>query len=77
MVRTLDRVLDESEKTGLPVPESASAVVPFTALDWTVTAPVTFPDAEGEKFTEIVQLWPTFNVAGTVGKFGPQLLVSP
>ena len=72
----LDRELEESENTGLPVPVSASAVVPFTAFDVTATLPVEFPEPVGVKLTATVQLWPTFNDAETVGKLIPQLSVS-
>jgi hypothetical protein len=77
MVTTLDRVLEESEKTELPVPDRASPVDAFTAFDATLRLALTVPEAVGVKFTETVQLWPTFNVAGTVGKLIPQLLVCP
>jgi hypothetical protein len=72
----LDRALEESENTGLPVPDSESAVVPFTAFDVTATLPVELPDPVGVKLTATVQLWPTFNAAETVGKLIPQLSVS-
>ena len=74
---TLERLLEERENTEVPVPASASPVDPFTALESTVTLPDSLPDPVGLKFTETVQLCPTFKVAGTVGKLGPQLLVSP
>ena len=73
---TLDRALEERVKTGLPVPETARPVVPLTALEVTATLPEVLPVALGVKLTATVQLWPTFNDAGTVGKLIPQLLVS-
>lgn len=73
---TLDRALLESEKTGLPVPVSCSAGE-LTAFEVTRTLPVTLPVEVGVKLTEIVQVWPTLNDAGTVGKLVPQSLVSP
>ena len=72
----LDRALEESEKTGLPVPDSVRPVFAFTAFDVTETLPVVFPEPVGVKLTVTVQLWPTFNDAETVGKLIPQLLVS-
>jgi hypothetical protein len=72
----LDRVLEESENTGLPVPDSTRVVFPFTAFETTATLPVEFPEPVGVKLTATVQLWPTFKVAGTVGKLIPQLSVS-
>ena len=74
-VSTCDRVLEDKEKTELPVPESARAVFPFTASDATFTLAVTIPDALGVKFTATEQLCPAFRVAGVVGKLIPQLLV--
>ena len=73
---TLDRLLEEREKLAVPVPVSTSPLAPLTALEVTSTLPDSIPDPVGVKFTEIVQLCPTFKVAGTVGKLGPQLLVS-
>jgi hypothetical protein len=72
---TLDRALEESENTGLPVPASWSAALVVTALDAIATLPVTFPVLMGLKLTKMVQVWPTFRVAGTVGKLLPQVLV--
>jgi len=76
MRTTLDRALEESEKRGLPVPVTLSPVAVFTAFEVTVMVPVTLPVLLGVKLTPTVQLWPTFKVAGMVGKLGPQLLVS-
>jgi hypothetical protein len=73
---TLDRALEESEKTGLPVPVTESDVLAFTAFDETSTEPAIFPVAEGLKLTLMVHVWFTFNDAGTVGKLVPQLFVS-
>lgn len=75
MRRTLERALVESEKTGLPVPVSWSDPV-LTALESTLTMPVALPVDVGVKLTEMVQVWPTFNVAGTVGRLVPQLFVA-
>ena len=75
MRTTCDRVLEEREKTGLPVPARVRLVDPFTASDATLTDAVALPEPEGVKFTETVQLWPAFKVAATVGKLIPQLLV--
>jgi hypothetical protein len=50
-------------------------VVPLTAFDETCTLPVSLPVVVGVKLTAMLQLCPTFNDAGTVGKFGPQLFV--
>lgn len=77
MTRTLDRALEESENTGLPVPASVSDVAVFTAFEVMVRLPVTLPVEAGVKLTAMVQDWPTFNDAATVGKSVPQLLVSP
>jgi hypothetical protein len=76
MSTTLDRALEESVKVGVPVPDNASDVVPFTAFDRTWTLPVTLPVESGEKLTAMVQACPTFSTAGVVGKF-PQVLVCP
>src|SRR5208337_1712475 len=70
---TLDRALEESAKLGLPVPASCSVGL-FTALEEIRTLPVTPPVEVGVKLTEMVQVWPTFNEAGTVGRLVPQLL---
>ena len=75
MRTTLERALEESEKTGLPVPAKFSAVL-FVAFEATLTLPVTLPVLAGVKLTATVQVWLTFKDAGTVGKLGPQLLVS-
>lgn len=75
MRTTLDRALEEREKTGLPVPDSESDAPP-TAFDAMETLPLTLPVAAGEKLTAMVQVWLTLNEAGTVGKLVPQLLVS-
>lgn len=72
---TLDRALEESEKTGLPVPDSDSDGEPV-AFDAMETLPVTLPVVVGVKLTAMVQVWLTLNDAGTVGKLVPQLLVS-
>jgi len=72
----LDRALEESENTGLPVPDSVRPVFAITAFETTETLPVEFPEPVGVKLTATVQLWPTFNVAATVGKLIPQLSVS-
>jgi hypothetical protein len=77
MVVTIDRALEESVKTEVPVPDRLTDVVAFAAFDRMLTLPVTFPVLVGVKLTEMVQVWPTFNDAGTVGKLVPQLLVCP
>jgi len=77
MVVTIDRALEESVKTEVPVPDRLTDVVAFVAFDRMLTLPVTFPVLVGVKLTEMVQVWPTFNDAGTVGKLVPQLLVCP
>ena len=74
---TLERALEESANSAIPVPESVSPELPFTAFDVTLTAPVTLPVEVGVKLTVMVQACPTFNEAGTVGKLVPQLLVCP
>lgn len=48
---TLDRALEESEKTGLPVPDRASDEEVFTAFEVTLTLPVTLPVLVGVKLT--------------------------
>ena len=75
MRTTFDRALEDSVNTGLPVPERLREVVGLAASDWIWTLPVTLPVLVGVKLTEMVQDCPTFRVAGTVGKLGPQLLV--
>ena len=42
-----------------------------------MTLPSTLPVETGVKLTAMVQVWPTFNDAGTVGRSVPQLLVCP
>jgi hypothetical protein len=74
-ISTCDRVLEEREKTELPVPARVRLVAPFTASEATVTAALRFPEALGVKLTETEQLWPAFRVAGVMGKLIPQLLV--
>jgi hypothetical protein len=76
MSSTLDRALEESEKTGVPVPVKLSEVAPVTAFEVIWTVPVVLPVVVGEKLTAMVQAWPTFNTAGVVGKF-PHVLVWP
>lgn len=73
MRRTLDRVLVESEKTGFPVPAKRSVGV-LTALDVMLTLPLTLPVERGVKLTVMLQLWPTFNDTGMVGRLVPQVL---
>lgn len=75
MRTTLERVLAERLNSAIPVPDRLTAAV-FTAFDETSMLPVTAPVEVGAKLTVIVQACPTFSVAGTVGKFVPQLLVS-
>ena len=53
---TLDRALEESEKTGVPVPLRVRPVFPFTASDATETLPATVPEPVGEKLTLTLQL---------------------
>ena len=53
---TLDRALEESVKTGLPVPVRVSAVIVFAAFDVTWTLPLAVPVAAGVKLTEMVQV---------------------
>ena len=72
---TFDRALEDSVKTGVPVPVNISDEDVVTAFDATCTLPLTLPEEVGVELTEMVQAWPTFNDAGTVGKFVPQLLV--
>lgn len=76
MSSTFDRALEESEKTGVPVPTKLSEVAPVTAFEVISTVPVVLPVEVGEKLTAMVQAWPTFNTAGVVGKF-PHVLVWP
>jgi len=71
----VERVLAESEKSGLPVPDRSSAVLAFAAFEATFTLAEVTPEPVGVKFAETVQLCPTFKVAGTVGKLIPQLFV--
>ena len=73
---TLERALEESVNSGLPVPASCS-VAPFTAFDEIRTLPLILPVVVGVKLTAMVQVWPTFNDAGTVGRSVPQLLDCP
>jgi hypothetical protein len=77
ITNTLDRWLEERVKTGLPVPAKLIKGLWFAAFDAIVTLPLIFPELVGVKLTAMVQDWPTFKDAGTVGKFVPQLLVSP
>src|SRR5208282_3476729 len=76
MRTTLDRALEESAKLGLPVPASCNVGV-FTAFEEIRTLPLILPVVVGAKLTEMVQVWPTFNDAGTVGRLAPQLLDCP
>jgi hypothetical protein len=75
--RILERWFEESAKTGLPVPASLRAVVAFTAFEVILTPPVTLPVLAGVKLTEMEQVCPTFKDAGTVGRLGAQVFVSP
>jgi hypothetical protein len=72
---TFDRALEDSVKTGLPVPVSVSAG-PVVAFEVTATLPVALPVPVGVKLTDTVQDCPTFKDTGTVGKLFPQVLVS-
>jgi hypothetical protein len=74
MMVVIDRALAESENSESPVPDRLSADVD-TALDVIWTLPVTVPVLVGVKLTITVHACPTFKVAGTVGKFVPQLFV--
>ena len=76
MRTTLDRELEESVKTGLPVPANCSEVDAVTASDATRRLPVTLPVDVGVKLTAMLQDWPTFNDAAAMVKLIPQLLVS-
>ena len=77
MRTTVDRGWRKANKPGFPCPIKATDVAVFTAFDVTVTLPVGTPVLVGVKLTATVQLWPTFKEAETVGKFVPQVLVSP
>lgn len=74
MRTTLDRALEESVKTGFPVPANCS-VAAFTAFDVTWTVPVTLPVDVGVKLTAMVHVWPTLSNAGAMAKLVPQVLV--
>ncbi len=56
MVTTLDRELEDSVKTELPMPDKDRLVVPLTASEETLSVEVSVPDPVGVKVTEIVQL---------------------
>ena len=76
MRMTLDLWLEEREYSGFPVPVMLSNKFGFTAFDVIWTLPLITPVEAGVKLTAMAQDWPTFKVAGTVGKLVPQLLVS-
>src|ERR1019366_5501298 len=75
IMTTFERELAASEKIALPVPDNLKAEAACTALEVTVTLPMTAPELVGEKLTLMAQLCPTFKVAGMVGKLVPQLFV--